>query len=158
MAGLAIPAIIEGAPIAWGAIAGGAAALGGALGLNHVLQESKRLEQEQTYAPVVVQCYLCDTNADCEKYRKRIENLYKELRDDAHALATNPQNLPYRAEGDVQYPGRSVFGHEETFKEKQGLLRGYLQQFLAKRCGVMRAAVWRWATMPVPKFGQPYFL
>lgn len=116
------------------------------------------MAREQTVAPVVTQCYNCDKDQTCRELRRRIEGNYKELRERAEELSRNDGNLPYRAPGDDALPRSSIYGHEVLFREHQDNLRKALQEFMARRCGVIRAQVWNWATMPVPKFGQPFFL
>lgn len=141
--------------LGYAALAAGAA--GGAVLLKEHLELSRQLAREQADMAQTIGCWRCDDQT-CQKLRKQIDGNHEELRKRTRDLIEDPQNLPYRAAGDVAKPSLSVWGHEQLYLQHQQQLREALNEYIKLRCGPVRAGAWKRASDGIPKKGQWGFL
>lgn len=151
----ALPWVPTAAELGYAALAAGTAA--GAVAVKQHLELSRQLAREQADEAQTVGCWKCDDQT-CQKLRKQIDGNHEELRKRTKDLVNDPQNLPYRAAGDVAKPSLSVWGHEQLYVQHQEQLREALREYIKLRCGPVRAGAWKRASQGIPKKGQFGFL
>lgn len=151
----ALPWVPTAAELGYAALAAGAA--GGAALLKENLELSRQLAREQADMAQTVGCWQCDDQT-CQKLRKQIDGNHEELRKRTRDLIDDPQNLPYRAAGDVAKPSLSIWGHEQLYLQHQAQLREALNEYIKLRCGPVRSGAWVRATQGIPQKGQWGFL
>jgi hypothetical protein len=149
---LVIEGGIELGTLAWGALGLGGAAVGAKV-LSDGVNASREQSRADAEATATVSCWRCDDQT-CQRLRREIDGNHEEIRKRTKDLVNDPQNLPYRAAGDVAKPSLSVWGHEQLYLQHQDQLRTALREYLQRRCGPVRAGAWGRATAPIPKKGQ----